>query len=152
MVRTLRRYLPLKTARSTVHLEEVVEFSAVVYRDRWRGKQAAILREKDERFWGLVGSKSGMVRKVRLCLVVVWSFVVAGMVSLSHSPLYLNHSCTQKPQNLMRVAYPEIIDPGPDKKYRTPLDMYAWDQFGDENRCDRSATAVSGSPWVCENE
>ena len=152
MVRTLRRYLPLKTARSTVHLEEVVEFSAVVYRDRWRGKQATVSGEKDERFWGLVESKSGMVRKARLCQVVVWSFAVAGMVSLSHSPLYLNHSCTQKPQNLMRVAYPEIIEPGPDKKYRTSLGVHTWDQFGDENRCDQSATTVSGLPCVCENE
>jgi len=41
MLRTILVYLPLKTTRSAILLEEVVELGAVVFNVRWRQKRAA---------------------------------------------------------------------------------------------------------------
>ena len=42
-------YFPLKAERSTVYLEKVVEFGAVVYRVRQRQKQARVSIGRDGR-------------------------------------------------------------------------------------------------------
>jgi len=59
--------LPPEARVSAVHLEEVVEFGAVIYDVRWCQKQATVPGKRDGRSRGLVESKvSDMVRGVWL--------------------------------------------------------------------------------------
>ena len=58
------KFLPLKAATSTIYLEKVIEFGAIVYRVRERQKQVRVSRRRDGRSWGPVRSKvSDIVRE-----------------------------------------------------------------------------------------